>query len=508
MTIYADGNSVTIDDVIAVAHNKSQVALSETTWANIRKCRAFVEEIADGDAPVYGINTGFGMLSDVKIEKSHLEDLQINLIRSHAIAVGDPFPRDVVRTIMFLRINVLAKGFSGISVATLSLLIDLLNQDICPSIPSQGSVGASGDLAPLSHLALLLVGEGFVMNHAGERVLTAEYFMQHGITPVRLKAKEGLALINGTQVMTAVAAMTIEKVRKIATLSDIALAMTIDSIQGSLKPFDKKVHELRAHKGQSETAQNIRTLLADSEINQSHHLCTKVQDAYSLRCAPQVHGSIRDALRHVEAVVTVEINSSTDNPLIFPNERETISAGNFHGEPIGLVMDYLSAAVSEIASISERRIEQLINPIFNDHIPAFLAPKKGLNSGFMIVHVTAASLASENKTLCFPATVDSIPTSAGKEDHVSMGTTAARKTAMIAENSFKVIVLELLSAAQALDFRKPLRSSDAIDAVFQEIRKVVPFMKEDYFISPQFENLYNIAESLIAVAEEKCGKLL
>ena len=507
MIVYADGNNVTIDDVVAVARERAQVEINEQSWIKIRECRAFVEEIAEGDAPVYGINTGFGMLSDVKIEKSHLGDLQLNLIRSHAIAVGEPFSREVTRAIMLLRINVLAKGFSGISYETLSFLIDLLNRDICPYIPSQGSVGASGDLAPLSHLALLLVGEGFVMDENDKKVLTKDYFAKHNITPITLKAKEGLALINGTQVMTAVAVMTIEKVKKVATLSDIALAMTIDSIQASIRPFNEKVHKVRAHTGQAETAKNICTLLNGSEINISHHLCTKVQDAYSLRCAPQVHGSIRDALRHVERVVTTEINSSTDNPLIFPDERETISAGNFHGEPIGLVMDYLAAATSEIASISERRIEQLINPIFNDHIPAFLAPNKGLHSGFMIVHVTAASLASENKTLCFPATVDSIPTSAGKEDHVSMGTTAARKASMIAENSFKVIVLELLSAAQALDFRKPLKSSAAVNAVFERIREVVPFMDEDYFINPHFENLYDISFSLIEVAEKKCGKL-
>ncbi len=507
MIVYADGYTVSIDDVLAVAEGKATVALKQETVDAVKKCRSFVEKVAEGTTPVYGINTGFGMLSDVKIEQSHLEDLQLNLIRSHAIAVGNPFPKDVVRAMMFLRINVLAKGFSGISLETLSFLIDLLNKDICPYIPSQGSVGASGDLAPLSHLALLLVGEGFVLGDNGEKIPTAAYFSEHGIKPVTLKAKEGLALINGTQAMTAVAIMTIGKARKIVTLADIALAMTIDGVQGSVKPFDEKVHKIRAHTGQSETARNIRKLLTGSEINEHHRLCGKVQDSYSLRCAPQVHGAVRDALRHAEEVVTVEINASTDNPLIFPDEEETISAGNFHGEPIGLVMDYLAAALSEIASVAERRIEQLINPVFNDHIPAFLAPNKGLNSGFMIVHVTAASLVSENKTLCFPATVDSIPTSAGKEDHVSMGTTAARKCAMIAENSLKVISLELLASAQALDFRRPLRSSSPIEAVHSKIRTVVPFMETDYFIHPYFEQLHALATSLISEAEAEVGSL-
>ncbi len=505
--VFVDGENLKIGHVVAVADGEAEVGVSEDTLKKMAKCRDFVETILEKEDPVYGINTGFGMLSDVKIAHEHLEELQINLIRSHAIAVGDPFDKRTVRAIMLLRANVLAKGFSGITLNTFNKLIELINLDVYPYIPCQGSVGASGDLAPLAHLALVLVGEGYVFDDNSEKVETAEYFKKRGIEPVTLKAKEGLALINGTQVMTAVGALAANRIKNLLKLSDIAAAITLEGILGTDRAFDRKVNIVRPHWGQMEVSQNVLKLVSDSRIRESHKCCNKVQDAYSVRCTPQVHGAVRDALRHVEKVLETEINSSTDNPLIFPDEEETISAGNFHGEPIGLVMDYLTAAVSELGSISERRIEQLINPVFSQ-APAFLVKEKGLHSGFMIAHVTAASLVSENKTLCFPATVDSISTSAGKEDHVSMGTTAARKCAQVVDNTVKVLCMEVLTGCQALDFRKPLSPGVGVAAVYELIRKDVPFMEEDRFLHPLFMKVLEKEFDIVTAAENVVGGLV
>ncbi len=497
-TVCLDGNNLKISDVVDIAKGNAKAGYDEKTKERIVKCRNFVESILDDEKPVYGINTGFGMLSDVQVAHENLEELQINLIRSHAIGVGDPFDRETVRAIMVLRANVLAKGYSGITLETFDKLIELINKDIIPFIPSQGSVGASGDLAPLSHLALVLCGEGFVLDTAGKRVDTAQILKEKGIMPITLKAKEGLALINGTQVMTAVGILAVNRCRNLLKLADIAVTSTIEATLGTDRAFDRKVQIVRGHLGQMEVAENVLKLILGSEIREDHRCCTKVQDAYSIRCAPQVHGAVRDAVRHAANVIETEINSSTDNPLIFPDEKETISAGNFHGEPVGLVMDYMAAAISELGSISERRIEQLINPVFSQS-PAFLVKDKGLNSGFMIAHVAAASLVSENKSLCFPATVDSIPTSAGKEDHVSMGTIAARKCGQIVDNCVKVICMEIFTAMQGLDFRKPLKPAKAIEEVYNLIRESVPFMEHDSFLYPMFmdvlENEYKIVEA-------------
>ena len=505
--VFVDGENLKIEDVVAVADGLAMVGCSSDTEKKMKKCRDFVGTILEKDDPVYGINTGFGMLSDVKIAHENLEELQINLIRSHAIAVGEPFDRRTVRAIMLLRANVLAKGYSGITIETFNKLIELINLDVYPYIPTQGSVGASGDLAPLAHLALVLVGEGLVFDESGEKVETSGYFKKHGIKPAALKAKEGLALINGTQVMTAVGALATYRIRNLLKLSDVAAAVTLEGIMGTDRAFDRKVNVVRPHWGQMEVSQNILKLIDDSRIRESHKCCSKVQDAYSVRCTPQVHGAVRDALRHVEKVIETEINSSTDNPLIFPDEEETISAGNFHGEPIGLVMDYLTAAVSELGSISERRIEQLINPVFSQ-APAFLVKNKGLHSGFMIAHVAAASLVSENKTLCFPATVDSISTSAGKEDHVSMGTIAARKCAQVVENTVKVLCMEIFTGCQALDFRKPLTPGVGVAAVYELVRKDVPFMEEDSFLHPMFMKVLEKEFEIVTVAEEAVGGLV
>lgn len=504
--VFINGENLTIADVVEVAKGTMIVEIESATRAKMVKCREFVDSVLDDDKPVYGINTGFGMLSDVRIAHENLEELQINLIRSHAIGVGTPYDKETVRSIMLLRANVLAKGYSGITLETFDKLLEIINKDIVPFIPCQGSVGASGDLAPLAHLALVLVGEGFVIDENGKVVETEKVFNEKGIKPVTLKAKEGLALINGTQAMTAIGALTVHRVKNLLKLCDIALTSTLEGIMGTDRAFDKKVNIVRAHKGQMEVSENVLKIIKDSEIRNSHVSCSKVQDAYSIRCAPQVHGAVRDALRHAENVITTEINSSTDNPLIFPDEGEIISAGNFHGEPIGLVMDYLTAAVSELGSISERRIEQLINPVFSQ-APAFLVKGKGLNSGFMIAHVTAASLASENKTQCFPATVDSIPTSAGKEDHVSMGTTAARKCAQVVENTVKIICMEIFAAMQALDFRKPLNPGIGVKATYDLIRKTVPFMEKDRFLYPMFMNVLQNEYQIVEEVEKVTGPL-
>ncbi len=505
-TLFLDGESLTIANVYEVAHGDRPVAVAPSAKKKVEKCRRFVERILTKDRPVYGINTGFGMLSEVAIPKDHLDELQVNLVRSHAIGVGDPFDRETVRAIMLLRANVLAKGFSGVRLSTLEKLIEFLNADIVPYIPQQGSVGASGDLAPLAHLALALCGEGYCLGERGEAVPTAKVLGKKKVTPITLKAKEGLALINGTQAMTAVAALTIRRLFTIVKLADIALALTVDGMMGTDRAFDEKIGRVRPHPGHFEVARNVRVLLAGSAIRESHRCCTKVQDAYSLRCAPQVHGAVRDALTHAAEVVTIELNATTDNPLIFPEEEETISGGNFHGEPIALVMDYLTAAVSELGNISERRIEQLVNPVFSQ-APAFLIKDKGLNSGFMIAQVAAASLVSESKALSFPASVDSIPTSAGKEDHVSMGTIAARKCVRVTENTLSVLALEVLAACQALDLRKPLKTSPVLQAVHRRVRREVPFLERDTFLHPLFVKVRAMAEDLVAVVEKEVGPL-
>jgi len=501
-----DGETLTIRDVYEVACCDRPVGIAPAAVKKVEKCRKFVEKLLTQNKPVYGINTGFGILSEVAIPKDHLDDLQTNLIRSHAVGVGDPFDRATVRAIMLLRANVLAKGFSGVRLPTLEKLVEFLNKDIVPYIPQKGSVGASGDLAPLAHLALALCGEGYCLGEGGKPVDAAAVLKRKKVAPITLKAKEGLALINGTQVMTAVGALTVERLCGLVKLADIALSLTLDGMLGTDRAFDEKVSRVRAHPGQFAVSRNVRRLIAGSTIRESHRCCAKVQDSYSLRCAPQVHGAVRDALDHAAEVLTTELNSSTDNPLVFPDERRTISAGNFHGEPVALVMDYLTAAASELGSISERRIEQLLNPAFSQ-APAFLIHDKGLNSGFMIAQVAAASLVSESKALSFPASVDSIPTSAGKEDHVSMGTIAARKCAQVAENTACVLALEVLVACQALDLRRPLRTSTALQAVHRKVRGAVPFLTHDAFVHPLFMKVRALERAIVEVAEKAAGPL-
>ncbi len=476
--IRIDGENLSLEDIERVSRDMEPVELTREAVERIVASRKMIESIIEGNEVVYGVNTGFGILSDVSIDRAQIEKLQENLIRSHSVGVGRPFSREVVRAIILLRANVMAKGCSGVRPETVKLLLELLNRGVHPLIPEKGSVGASGDLAPLAHLALVLIGRGHA-EYKGRQYRGGTALKKAGLSPLTLKAKEGLALINGTQVMTAVAALACRDGLRAARVADIAGAMTVEAILGSRKPFDARIQRVRPHRGQRIVAANLRKLLAKSGIMASHKFCGKVQDAYSLRCMPQVHGATRDALDYLQSVLEIESNSATDNPLIFEADGQVISGGNFHGQPVALAADLGGIALAELANISERRVEQLVNPSLSSGLPAFLVTNKGLNSGYMIAQVTAASLVSENKILAHPASVDSIPSSAGREDHVSMGTIAARKMRQILENIQEVLAVELLCASQALDFRQPLRPGKGAAAAHDLIRKHVPFLDHD-----------------------------
>jgi len=472
MAITLDGNNLTLAELFEVAHNFQKIELHPEAIKKIVECRNYVEKIIEEEKIVYGLNTGFGKFSTIRINQNQIEQLQENLILSHSAAVGPLLSIEETRAIMLLRINVLAKGYSGIRLETLQTLIDMLNSRIHPCLPEKGSVGASGDLAQLSHLALVLIGKGKA-EYKGMIISGDEALNKAGLKPVKLMAKEGLALNNGTQVMTAITALSLLQAEKLCKLADVISAMSIDALMGTKSAFDPLIHELRPHPGQKVSAQNIYHILSDSELNVSHLNCSNVQDAYSLRCSPQVHGAVRDALDYIRRTLEIEINSATDNPLIFVDQKKVISGGNFHGEPVAFAADTLGFTVAELANISERRIEQMLNPALNRGLNAFLAPQPGLDSGYMIAQLTAASLVSENKVMSHPASVDSIPTSANQEDHVSMGTIGAVKARNIISNVLHVLAIELLIACQALDNREH-KSSPVIEAIKQEIRKKVP----------------------------------
>jgi len=475
--IIIDGNSLTIDEIVAVSKDNIKIELSKESIGRVDECRRFVDQIISDGKVVYGLTTGFGKFSNVIISKEHIDELQENLIKSHSVSVGRPFTIEQTRAIMLLRANVLAKGYSGIKLKTLQTLIDMLNLGVHPVIPMQGSVGASGDLSPLSHLALVLIGLGKA-EYRGKVLSGKSAMIKAGIKPVRLAAKEGLALNNGTQVMTALGVLTYIETANLVKTADIVASMTIDALKGTPVAFDELLHKLRPHKGQLASSYNIRTLLKNSKLRKSHITCENVQDPYSLRCTPQVHGAVRDAMAYINQTLEVEINSATDNPLIFPKQGKVISGGNFHGEPLAIALDTLAIAASEIASISERRIEQMLNPSLNRGLPPFLASRPGLDSGFMIAQLTAAALVSENKILAHPASVDSIPTSANQEDHVSMGSISANKVVQIVENLNTVLAIELMVALQALDYRK-ITSSPAIEVIRKELRKKVKQLQHD-----------------------------
>jgi len=507
--VLIDGNSLTLADIEAVAREEASVAIAPSAIPVIDDSRKVIEEIVASDRVVYGVNTGFGKLSEVRIPKNQLNELQLNLIRSHSAGVGPPYSVLVTRAIMLLRANVLAKGNSGIRREVVQLLLDMLNRKVHPVIPSRGSVGASGDLAPLSHLALVLVGEGSAVS--GSRVVPGlEGLREAGLTPVVLQAKEGLALINGTQAMTGVGALACLDAQRLCRIADVAGAMTLDAMKGTDTAFDERIVNVRPHPGAITVARNLRDLMHGSSIRESHRdSYHKVQDNYSLRCMPQVHGTVRDALDTASRWIQIEINAGTDNPLVFPQQRELLSGGNFHGAPMSYTFDCLGIAVAQLAGISERRTALLVDSAQSE-LPPFLMKESGLHSGFMMAQVTSAALVAENKVLAHPVSVDTIPTSANKEDHVSMGVTAALKLQQIVQNVTYVLAIELLCGAQAIDLLAPLTTSPALQKAHSGIRSRVSFMDRDRVLSDDIAAIAELmsAPEWIAEIESQLGDSL
>jgi histidine ammonia-lyase len=503
------GDDLGIEDVWEIAVEGATLALAPTAKSRMRAARDVVESAAHGSQEhTYGVNTGFGKFVSTAIPDELTEELQVRLLRSHACGVGPPYPPEVVRAAMVLRANTLAKGSSGARVETVELLVDCVNARLVPYVPARGSVGASGDLAPLAHLALPLVGESEAYVD-GELLPACEALARVGLEPVRLLAKEGLSLINGTQFMAAQAALGLVRARRLAKTADCACALSLEALQGSRNSFIPQVHALRPLRGQTSAAANVLKLLEGSAINEAHRWCDKVQDAYSLRCAPQVHGAARDLLDYVDYTVGTELNSATDNPLVLVEDGMLVSAGNFHGQPLAFALDALAMAVAELANISERRVERLVNPNLSDGLPAFLTTNGGLNSGFMIPQYVAASLVSENKSLCHPASVDSIPTSAGQEDHVSMGNASGLKAWQVLANSEHALAIELLAAAQAVEFLAPLEPGAGARATHAFVRSLSPRLRDDRPLGPDIEAVASAIRdnSLVHAVEAAVGEL-
>jgi histidine ammonia-lyase len=505
-SIAVDGRTLTLEAVERIADG-ARCALAPAAARRVLASRRAVIEATRGGKQVYGVNTGFGHLASVSIAPGHLAELQLNLIRSHSAGVGAPLPERIVRAILALRANCLARGHSGLRLETLNLIIAMLDRGVAPLVPEKGSVGASGDLAPLAHVALALVGEGEAA-YRGRTMPARTALRKAKLRPVTLGPKEGIALINGTQVMTAIGGLALLRAERAAIVADIAGAMTLEALKGSHRAFEQRIHAARPQRGQGVAARNLRRLLADSPIERSHADCGRVQDAYSLRCMPQVHGAARDTFRFVREILSIEINASTDNPMVFAEDGALVSGGNFHGQPVAVALDHLGTAACSLGTISERRIERLVNPALSD-LPAFLAKEPGLHSGFMMAHVTAAALVSENKVLAHPASVDTIPTSAGKEDHVSMGTHAARKAQEIVQNVETVLAIELLAAAAALDFLKPLRPGRGVAAAHAAVRRAVPPMDRDRVLATDIERARGLIarQTVRAAAERAIGTL-
>lgn len=484
------GENIRLDDVWAVANGRGKVHLSAKAREKMQESRNYIEKRLGTGEAIYGVNTGFGALSSVRISDKDITQLQKNLIRSHCTGVGPAFSKVESRAIMFLRANALARGHSGVRPVVAEKILEFLNHDIIPVIPQQGSVGASGDLAPLSHLALALIGEGQVWKNDQSRPI-AESVKDVGF--LELQAKEGLSLINGCQVMTGVGMLNAYRARQLLLLSDLAGAMSLEALKGARSAFDPLISASRPHPGEAKTARNLLKILTHtSPIAESHAQCNRVQDAYSLRCMPAVHGACKDTLRFVLDKLETEANSSTDNPLVFGRDDKILSCGNFHGEPVAFAMDFLAISMTALGSISERRIEKMVNPAMSGGLPAFLTEHSGLNSGYMIVHVSAASLVSENKILSHPASVDSIPTNADKEDHVSMGTIAARKLRSVIDNNENIIAMEILAASQALDILRPLKASPAVEKAHEVVRSRVPYAKVDRNFSVDIDSMRSI----------------
>ena len=498
--LHINGNDLTLEAVREIAVERRAVLLSPDAREAVDRARAVVDEIVASDKVAYAITTGVGKLSEVRIAGDQIRELQVNLVRSHAVGVGEPLPISETRAMMLLRANSLAKGHSGVRAIVIDTLCEMLNRGVTPLVPSQGSVGASGDLAPLAHLALALIGEGECRGEKGALMLSAEALKRAQIKPLVLEAKEAVSLINGTQAMLAVGTLALLAAETLVDTADVLGGLSCDALQGTDAAFDERIHTARPHSGQMKSAVNLRRMLAGSQVRESHRECSRVQDAYSLRCIPQVHGAVRDTLAHCRTVFETEANSAVDNPLVFITdarkaEGDVISGGNFHGEPLAFALDFLAIALSALAGISERRIERLVNPALSEGLPPFLAPGAGLNSGFMMAQVTAASLVSENKVLAHPASVDSITTSGNKEDFVSMGMTAALKLKRIVGNARNVLAIEAMAVAQALDFLAPLQVSKPGQAAHAAIRSVSPTMEKDRVMYNDFARIAELIAS-------------
>jgi histidine ammonia-lyase len=520
--LHINGNDLTLEDAREVAVEGRPVLLAPDAREAVDRARDVVEALVASNQVSYAITTGVGRLSDVRIPGDQIRELQVNLVRSHSVGVGDPLSVSETRAMMLLRANSLAKGYSGIRAVVIDTICEMLNRKVTPVVPSQGSVGASGDLAPLAHLALALIGEGECLDERAARIPGAEALRRAQIKPLVLEAKEAVSLINGTQAMLAVGTLALLAAETLVDSADVIGALTLDALRGTDVAFDERIHRVRPHTGQIKTAANLRRMLEGSRIRESHRECGRVQDAYSLRCIPQVHGAVRDTLAHCREVFDTEANSAVDNPLVFiSNERvgtavharpaeqssanahaEVLSGGNFHGEPVAFALDFLAIALSALAGISERRIERLVNPALNEGLPPFLAPEAGLNSGFMMPQVTAAALVSENKVLAHPASVDSITTSGNKEDYVSMGMTAAIKLRRVVENTRNVLAIEAIAAAQALDFVASLKTSPRGQKAYDAIRAVCPRMEKDRAMYGDF------AKVAQAIADRKLSAAL
>lgn len=484
-----NGQQLTLQQIVDVAQGREQVVLADGARVRVERAQQVVQNIVDEGRTVYGVNTGFGKLSDVSIDKADLLQLQLNLVRSHSCGLGAPLSEPEARAMLLLRANVLASGFSGARALVIDTLVAMLEKRVTPVIPEKGSVGASGDLAPLAHLALAAIGEGEVF-YQGERLPAMTALERAQIAPLQLEVKEGLALLNGTQAMGAVGSLALHRAERLVQLADVAGAMTLEALRGTPVAFDPRIHEARPHPGQVEVAAHLRELLRDSEIRQSHlENDPRVQDAYSLRCMPQVHGAIRTALSHAQQVVEIESGSATDNPLVFSETGEVLSGGNFHGAPLALVFDYAAIALTDLMSITERRIDRLVNPDSNEGLPPFLTAHPGISSGFMMLQVTAVALLNEAKVLAHPASVDNVPTDGGKEDHVSMGMTGATKFREIVKLAELATAIELMAAAQALEHHAPLAPGAGVKQAYDIVRRHVAALTQDRSMSRDIENL-------------------
>jgi histidine ammonia-lyase len=483
------GQRLSLEQIVDVARGKETVALSVEARESALRSRRVVEQITASGRVVYGVNTGFGKLADFRVAPTELRQLQLNLVRSHACGVGPALSEMETRAMLLLRANVLALGYSGARPLIIETLLAMLERGVHPLIPCKGSVGASGDLAPLAHLALTVIGEGEAF-YQGERMASLEALRRAGLEPVELEAKEGLALLNGTQAMAAVGGLALYRAETVARVADVAGAMTLEALRGTPVAFDERIHAARPHPGQTEVAAHLRELLRESEIRDSHvENDPRVQDAYSLRCMPQVHGAVRGALKHARETVEIETGSATDNPLVFASENEVLSGGNFHGAPLALAFDYAAMALTDLMSITERRIDRLVNPDLNEGLPPFLTAQPGISSGFMMAQVTAAALLNEARVLAHPASIDNVPTDGNKEDHVSMGMTAATKLRSIVENAEHAAAIELITAAEGLEYRAPLRPGRGARRAYEIVRASVPRLTRDRSLAPDIEKI-------------------